>query len=470
MPARGAWAQSPRGSLVLPPTPVGQIPSPIPGDPARFTYAAQMGAYPWASASWAGGFPLAAYPGGGVLITPDPVNGVMMVRAWWPYTTSLQLVRIDMDGTRTPVRGGYPLRVTTDTRRNAVTNPSIEAGTNGYLPDVGTPTLTQLATPDAPSGAFVLRATNASSGSSGVTVPTSLTPPPLGLPVTVGGAIRTSALASSVTVSIGWTDSTGGTLTSNTATLTADQRAAAVSQFTRFTATVTTPSDAVTPTLKITAGGMPAGGTMDLDALTFEVGATTGTAFDGSTLGGSWLGAVNLSASVLAPVYTLLDGECPLDTLVRYEVLAPTITGGRVTSDPAVLESNRRVWLTHPGNPSQPLQVDLREKPVRDYPIQQGKFRPMNRRYAVVVSNASRQGAEGEIKFNVLSMDHRERLLAMLEDGSPLLLRSPEDYHFDTGWLSLETVKDDPEGRLAYQDAWLISAPFTEVEAPSALI
>lgn len=470
MAGTAAWAQAPYAGNVLPPTPTGQLPPPIPGDPASFSYAAQLGAQPWAYPTWAGGYPLAVYPGGGVVIHPDSAHGVMIVQAWWPYATNLQLVRIGDDGTRTPVRGGYPLTVTAATRRNAITNPSIEAGTNGFVPDAGSPTLTQLAVAGAPAGSYVLRSTNAGAGSNGVTVPTSLSTAPSGQQVTVGFAVRLSALPTSVTISVAWTDAGGSPLSTNTTLLSADTLAAAVNQFARAVVTVTPPAGAVTPTLKIIAAGMGAGATMDLDALSFELGVTDGTAFDGGTLGGMWLGTTGLSASVLAPVYTVLDGECPLDTTVSYQVSFPGITGGRVVSDPASLPSERRAWLTHPASPSAPVRINLRRKPKRDYPIQQGVFQPLNRRYKVVVSAANRQGGEGTIDFNAIGVAERETLLAMMQDGSPLLLRSPADYNYETQWLSLATVTDDPEDRLAYQDAWLISASFIQVEAPSALV
>jgi len=469
MSVRAAWAQPPWGDTVLPPTPTGQLPPPIPGDPVTFTYNSQLGAYPWAYPSWAGGYPLLAYPGGGVVIHPDPTTGVMIVTAWWPYATALQLVRLDTAGGRTPVRGAYPIAVTGSTRRNAVTNPSIEISNAGFVPDAGSPTLTQLADAAAPAGGYVLRSTNAGAGSNGVTIPTSLTPAPGGQQVTVGIGLRTSALAATITISIGWADALGGALTTSSIVLTADQRAAVLGQFTRITASVTPPTGAVTPTLKIIATGMPAGGTMDLDALLLEIGTTDGSYFDGGTLGATWAGTTGLSAALLAPVTTVRDGECPLDVLVSYELRFPGITGGRVVSNPDTLVSGRRAWLTHPDNPGYPQRIDLRRKPKRDYPLVQGSFQPLNRTRKVVISAAQRLGGEGTIEFNAVSAAERAALLATFADGSPVLLRSPAEYHYEDQWLALGTLTDDPEDRLAHQDAWLLSAPFITVDPPSVL-
>jgi hypothetical protein len=392
----------------------------------------------------------------------------MRVSAWWPDAPVLQVVRILPDGTRIPVRGGYPLTTSTATRRNYVSNPSAEAGTNGYVPDAGTPTLTQLADAAAPAGSYVLRATVAGAGSNGVTVPTALTVTPAGRTMTVGFALRTSALATSLTVSIGWTDAGGGALTANSATLSADQRAAAVGQFGRNVVTVTPPTGAVTPTLKIISGGMPAGGTMDLDAIVFEIGTTTGDAFDGATLGGLWLGTAHLSASILSPVQTILDGEAPFDTPVIYQVSYPSIVGGRVTSDPATLDSGGTCWLSHPRLAGQPVPVDLREVPVLERDIQQGIFYPLDAERPVVVSSARRQAPSGELSFNANSFDERDTIRSLLSDGMPVLLRSPEIYGYGLGsWLSFGSLKEDRGGRLAYQDATLMTVAFVEVDAPA---
>jgi hypothetical protein len=464
--ARAAHAQAPYAGTVLPAPNVGQLPPPIPGDPARFTYTAQLGAYPWAYPSWAGGYPLATYPGGGVLAAPLADQGVMQVRAWWPDAPVLQLVRITPDGTRTPVRGGYPLTATQATRRNYATNPSVEAGLNGFVPDAGTPTLTQLADPTAPAGSFVLRATNAGAGSNGVTIPTGLTTVPGARPVTVGFGLRLSALPTSVTVTIGWTDTLGGALTANSAVLSANQTSASVAQFSRQVVTVTPPANAVTPTWKVVAAGMPAAGTMDLDALTFEVGVTDGSFFGGGTLGAVWLGTAELSASTLAPVRTVLDGECPLDVPVTYQVSYPGITGGRVVSDPALLPSGARTWLTHPTAPGAPVRCRPTAAPALTRAAVQASFTILGRTHPVVVTT-QRQSPTGTLALDVETFTDRDQLIAMLGDGSPLLLRAPADYGLGDGWwLALGDLTEDPDGRPQWHQARALSAPFIVVDAP----
>lgn len=469
MYARVGYAQAPWAGTLLPAPNVGQLPPPIPSEGARFSYSSSGGAYPWAYPSWAGGVPPIAYPGGGVLVYPLPEQGVMKVVAWWPSAAALNLVRITADGTRSPVRGAYPITMLASaTRRNWASNPSIEVGTNGYVPDVGNPTLTQLANAAAPAGSYVLRATNASSGSSGVTVPTSLTSPASGQPVTVGWSMRTSARPTSVTLTIGWANSAGQALATSTATLTADQINTSVNTFARQVLAVIPPAGAVTPTVKLTAAGMPAGGQMDLDAITIEVGATDGSAFDGHTVGAVWLGTADLSASVLAPLQTVYDAECPFDTLVSYQVSYPGITGGRVQSDPITLSANGTCWLSHPLLAGQALAVDLQRVSVLERGIDQGIFWPLDGRRPVVVSAAMRQSPTGEIVFNTYSFDERDTLREMLADGMPVLLRGPANYGYGPGtWMAFASVTEDREERLAWQDFTLVSGSFVEVDAPA---
>lgn len=470
MVTNAAYAQPPWGGVTLPAPDIGDIPPPIPGDPATFSYNTQLGARPWAGFAWAGGYPLAAYPGGGVLAHPDASHGVVTVSAWWPDAPVLQLVRITSDGVRTPVRGGYPITVTTTTRRNYISNPSVEVGANGYVPADGAPTLAQLADAAAPAGAAVLRSTNAGSGSNGVTVPTALTVVPLGRQVTVGWSMRTSARPTTVTVTIAWTDALGGALSSNTATLTADQINASVSQFGRQVITVTPPTGAVTPNMKIVAGGMPAGGTMDLDALTFELDATDGSFFDGRTLGGVWVGTADLSASVLSPVATISDGECPTDVLVSYQVSNPGITGGRVVSDPTMLVSNGTTWLTHPLQSSSPVAVNLTAVPKQERAVEQGSFLPIGAARPIVVTSARRQASTGTFELVVFSFAERDALVTLFATPSPILLRPPGIFGYTAGlWLALGTITEDRQDGKGWQATVFLVCEFVEVDTPSVL-
>ena len=453
-------------------TPPGQqIPPPVPDGTTSYTYSQMLGIAPYAAMSYGGFTAVPVWPGGGIVLVPDPARGVMVVHTWWPDAAGLLLSRITPDGTRTPVRGGYPATPVTPTRRNYCTNPTLEAGLNGYVPSDGTPALSTI----TGQAGNALRATIAGAGALGVTVPHSL---PVSAQATIGVDLRFSARPSAVSISVAYAAAGGGALATQTINLTADQINNSVSQWARQAGTVTAPATAATVgSIKILASGMPAGGTMDLDAVTIERGATTGTPVDGEMLGAIWTGTRYLSVSVLAPIMIIDDGECPLDTNVVYEAYYPALVGGRVTSQQSMLPSQGRTWLTHPSNGHPPIAIDLRSVPTLVHGIEQGVHYPLNDDsgevvYPVVVSAARRRAATGTLGFNAASAAEFAALMTQFRGGSPLLLRSPAEFNYAGGsqWVVLGELTEDREGRKAQSEAWLLSAPFYEVAAPDAAL
>jgi antitoxin component of MazEF toxin-antitoxin module len=450
--------------------PPGQVlPPPVPGGTTVYYWADENGKYPWSFGGYAGARPALPLVAGGVVVVPEPDLGVMRILTWWPNVPILHIVRTHPDGTRYPVRGGYGLIVNGVSRTNYATNPSFEVGLNGLVPDVGSPTLTRITAPTdvptIPRGQWAMRATNASAGSSGVTIPTSL----LGAtPITIGLDVQFSVRPTLFRIAVSWADSGGGALATTTKTFTANEVNESVSQWARQVGAITPPVGAVTPTIKVIADGMTAGATMDLDGFTIERAATDGSYFDGDDLGGSWAGTAELSASTLAPVQTVLDGEAPLDIPVTYTVADPSLTGGRVTSGLATLDSRGRFsWLTHPRRPGQPVRVDLEVVPILERGIDQGIFWPIGARRAIVISSAQRRAPTAELIFNAVSFAQRDTLVALFADAMPILLRAPARYAYGEGtWWSLGTVVEDRRGRLAYQDAMVLTSTCVEVNAP----
>jgi hypothetical protein len=423
------------------------------------------GFYPHSYFAYAGGTPQIALIYGGVVAVPDASRGVVEVQGWWPNATVLHFVRIHPDGSRNPVRGGYGLSVTALTRVNYSQNPSFEIGLNGVVTDAGTPTLTRITDPAAPLGLYIMRATVAGVGSNGVVMPTSLTG---ALPVTIGFDARFSVRPTGVRVVVSWADAGGGALSTNTVNVPAATINDAVSQFARVVVSLTPPALAVTPTVKIIADGVTAGSTMDLDGITIEQGPTTGSRFDGDSLGAGWTATKGLSSSRLAPIQTVVDGECPLDIPVTYVVYNPAITGGQVTSGTVALPSvGRWCWLTHPLRSSSPTRVDLKSVPVLERAIEQGVFWPIGATRGVVVATQRREPTT-DLTFNATSFDGRDELLDLMSDGLPLLLRAPATYGYGPGsWWAMGTVTEDREGRLAYQDAMILTAQATTVNTPN---
>lgn len=465
---QGAYARQPfaAGAGTESPAPPGQqqIPPPLPGGTTTFLYQP----HPIITLGWrsyAGRQGANVYPGGGVSIAPDPERGVMQVTGWWPDAEVLQFHRQHQDGSMYRVRTAAPLTITQATRRNFCTNPNFEKGLNGYVPDAGNPALTPIG--DAVRGDTALRATIASAGACGVTIPHALT---AGKDITEGIDLRFSHRPTGVTLQISWTDSTGAPITpASTQLLTANQINQSVSQWARQVVTITTPPNGVNATVKVVAAGLPAAGYMDVDGVTLERGSSDGSFFDGNLPTAVWLGVPGFSVSVLAPMLTIEDGECPTDVPVRYIVANLEATGGTMTSAQAVLESRGVTWMTHPRWLTQPIRVTVAEVPKLTRKAPQGKFRPIGGRYAIVVSAANRQSPDGQIKLWARSWEERDLLLEMFDDLSPVLVRAPGDYHFGDRWLSLEDMDEDAEGRLAFTDVRSFTANFSEVLAPSEI-
>lgn len=459
MTAAAAYAQPPWAGVELPAAPVGQLPPPIPGNPSTFTYSSPFGAYPWGFPAWAGGVVPTSYPGGGILATAVPARGLVTVTAWWPDAPQLLVVRVHPDGTRHPVRGGYPA-LAPATRHNVCPNPNVEVGLNGYIPGTGNPTFARVAT----TAGYALRATIAEDGDCGVTIPHAL---PAGV-ATVGLTLQWTGRPATVTLSVGWLDGGGGALAASTATLTADEINTSVDQFARHVMHLTPPSGAATTgTISITATDLVAGDAVLLEQVLIEAGSTDGSPFDGNDYAARWTGTTGLSESVLAPILVIDDGECPLDVAVTYIAADPRITGGQVTSSQVLLPSNAFAWLSHPSSPTNPLRVDVSQPPALEHAIDEGVFLPIGRRAPVVVTAAQRQAPTGKIDFYALGFPQRDLLRAMFANPAPLLLRAPSEYGYGTGmWLALGKIVEDRENRKAFHDAVLFSCEFTEVDAP----
>ena len=456
--ARGTGAAPPGGQQTLPP--------PIPGGTANWIYEPNR-SRAFGIRGWAGRLSPTNYPGGGISIRPVPDDGVMEITAWWPDAGVLSLLRIDPDGTLTPVRGGSPVAAPGTTRRNLCQNPSFEAGINGTVPDVGTPTLTNHVDGTAARGLAYLKATVAGAGQCGVVIPTALTPSST---YTVAFDLRLSALATSVTVQASWIDATGAALTATTATLSAYDIVRSQTVFARQVLPLIATPGAVNATVKIIAGGMPAGGNMSLDGITIERGSTDGSYFDGATYGATWTGTADLSTSILAPICVVRDGECPTDRAVRYTLVNATLTGGTMTSDYATLDSDGKVWLTHPTTPDSPLRIFCEKRPLRGKPSGQGIFQAINDPYPLVVAPRRRSGWRSTQDISLWSFGsaETERLWEVFDDNLPVLLRAPIDHNYGPGmWISLGDLAEDPDGASDWQEMLKLTGPWVQVASPA---
>lgn len=465
------------GPTLLPAEPLGQqFPPPIPeATTTQFDYVVNIGSQSWGVDGWGVPREDPSFPGGGVLLAPRPDNGVMRVFAWWPDATLIHLIRVHPDGSRWPVRGGTPRQVKAATRRNFDQNPSGEAAINGLFPGPGDPVFDRVVRDGAPDGGqWAIANDIAAAGASGLSRPIAAMAITQRA-ITVSFDALFTALPSSVTVSVDWQDATGATGAAvTTATLGADELVQSVGQWGRQYVHLTPPDDAAAAIdVDVTADGLPAGRSFTHDRWVLEEGHTDGSFISGITAGGLWLGVPELSASLVAEVQTVDDGECPLDLAVTYELFYAGVTGGLMRSRPETLPARRGhagVWLTHPRWPDRPIALWLARDPKFTRPIDRSASKVMGRKRKVVRSDDQRGADEGSLTIHTEGEAGSRALSDVLDDGRSVLLRVPAGWqHPPLRWLSFADIDiDNPRGDAPYyRREWTL--PFDEVDPPNAI-
>lgn len=466
-----SWGRHPRGGAAyggareIPTAPGGGIiTDPANPDTPGYRWSTQPGGGPWAGIGWAGGGSVSIPAAGGLSVEPDPNTATVGLRAWWSGAPFLRLLRIQ--GTeRVPVRGAYPVRATTPTRRNRCTNPSFETDTTGWVAGTNT-TATRVLDAAAPSGTAVGRLSATAAGAVSTIVP--------GAPATqdrvqVSLALRLSvAPTGALSLTQTWQDSEGVALPASVATLPAADLPAYVGAFRRTPHLVLVPPPgAAQGSLTLAVAGLPAAATADIDAALIETGTAVGDYFDGDTPTGSWTLLAHRSESLLAAALEVLDAEAPLDVPVSYELTAPNAPGFRVLSEPVTLPSRDRAWLTHPERAA-PLSVHVEAEPELTYPIAQGIFTVHGRPRPVVVSASVRGSAAGGYRMASFRFADRDQLLDMLSDGSPLLLRMPARLgHGPSEWIAVGDVTVSVDGHGGWERPRHFTLPYRVVDPPA---
>lgn len=172
-------------------------------------------------------------------------------------------------------------------------------------------------------------------------------------------------------------------------------------------------------------------------------------ALDGS---GSWVG---------------YDYESWFESATTYTA---TTAGGSITSSSFTLDVTS-CWLRHPGVPSLSQQVDYQGEgePVRS--VTQAVLEPLGRSTPIVVSDGKRKSKRGELTLRTHDDDEHGKLVALLDDVTPLLLDVPPSKQFGADlshqYLSLG---DLTQRRLVtfYKHPWRIwTAPYIVVGRPA---
>lgn len=421
-----------------------------------------------------GGRSTTSYPSAGLFAAPDPDTSVVTVPVWWAFASLVTLTRVDVaTGERTPVRDS-PITMPAGSRRNPASNPKASDTTTGHAAGTNT-TLTRLTglTTPFPRVTTGFRATATAAG--GVAVAFSLDPVAPS-DTTIALLVRALGGASGIGLSVAWYNAASTLLTTTTHPVPAAVVTAATTGWAQATVTVGgAPVGAVTGVVSITGSGLAAAGMLDFTARITAVGSTVGEYFDGDYPGSAWTGTPGLSYSDQSPIVSVVDAECPLDVPVRYELTSGTAAGFVASSQPVTLPGDRllgtdrrRCLLTHPGR-AQTIPVWIEAAPEVTRPIEQGTFKVIGRRRPVVISDPRRGADTGELTLVAETFEERDRLLAMLDDGSPLLLRAPAAFGWPPlWWLSIGSVVISPVLHYAPLQHRRITVSVTEVDRPSA--
>ena len=167
------------------------------------------------------------------------------------------------------------------------------------------------------------------------------------------------------------------------------------------------------------------------------------------------------------PAGVFTDGDAPLDVAITYEATAPGQAFVAVSS-PVTLAGQGGTWLSHPTlGPA--LRVIVTREPGAERAIQRGVHRILGRVYPVAVSADQRESATGTLQVMVETFAQRDALWALLDDGQPLLLRSPPTLGHGVGeWLSIGDVALAALGHGAWEAPRILSLPYQVVDTPAS--
>lgn len=471
--ARGAYGRAAYGGGTVPRAARPGDALVIPGFESIFYWTTTLASAAYGSAAY-GGRSAARFPSAGLAAVPDPSGAVTNLAIWWAFADVVSVIRIDPDGQQVPVRDSEALAMPAGTsRRNRSSNPSARDSLTGYT---------------AGSNTTLSRLTDQDTGLEGVTTAVRGTATAAGTALVglnidqqnpgrdqYAWRVRTSALAATLGLSIAWYDSDSLLITTQTYLVDTATRTAAAAGWTDATVTIETwPGDARVGVVSYVATGLPAGGTLDVTARLRET-VIAGGYFDGDSTPAAWIGTPGLSYSETAALVYVRDFEAPLDVPVTYRLTSSAAPGYVATSEEVTLPSVlgpevgvRQALLTHPGL-AHTMRVWIEAEPDSiTNAMPQGVFEIDGRRHPVVITAEQRSGDRGTLTFIAETFDEAARIRAFLDDGSPLLLRTPAAWgHPPNWWLSFGDLTRKAWTHQASRQLRRLEVPFIEVSRPS---
>ena len=166
------------------------------------------------------------------------------------------------------------------------------------------------------------------------------------------------------------------------------------------------------------------------------------------------------------------DPEAPLDTPVSYKVTSPSFPYQVLESNTVTLVSNGTSWLTHPNRPDLSMQLSgqswVERMPNRDRPVSRGVFSVIGRYRNVVRTDGLRRAPSYTLDVVTETFEKYAAMVQLLQDTSPLLLRTPAGYPFELlTWISVGGVQETTVTSQVTQWMRRWPLPVEEVDAPS---
>lgn len=167
---------------------------------------------------------------------------------------------------------------------------------------------------------------------------------------------------------------------------------------------------------------------------------------------------------------TFSDPECPLDVPVYYTITSPTYPSQSLTSNTVTLTSAGATWLTHPTMQGLSTKVVVERNPAKSRALEIAYYKVIGRRRPVPVTAGMRSAPTYTLDVFTETSAQRDNMLQLIDDGAPLLLRTPAGYGFDAQtWLSVANVDEMPVSGSVLEWARRWPLPCVEVDPPSLL-
>lgn len=161
------------------------------------------------------------------------------------------------------------------------------------------------------------------------------------------------------------------------------------------------------------------------------------------------------------------DYEAPLDEPVTYQLVTPAdFNNVKATSHAVTLPSNGLSWIKNPGLPT--LNMPLTLEPPTDplvYNTTQGVFQVINRANPVVITS-KRSDFTGTMIGYTFTLDERDSLMALFEDGGILLFQTPFKWALRSNYVAVGNVSEQWVSEDANDPAREWTIPMIAVDRP----